>query len=159
MSSKPHVNPDQLISILENLHPICSVDGGIKRLVSDEGYRAKPYKDHLGYLTIGIGTLLDKGGLAPEEIFFLFYNRLSKLVDEFESISGINLSDHPLEVAVALSNMSYQIGPKGLNKFKKMLGHVKNGDYKAAAQEAKNSRWYTQTPARAKRIIGLLESA
>jgi lysozyme len=49
------------------------------RLIADEDEVLHAYQDHLGFLTIGIGVLIDerKGdGIAQEESRYLFRNRL-----------------------------------------------------------------------------------
>ena len=45
--------------------------------------------------------------------------------------------------------MVYQMGTKGVSKFKKMLSAIKDERYTDASNEMINSLWYKQTPNRA----------
>lgn len=49
-------------------------------LFDDEGYRKSAYQDHLGFWTIGIGTLIDErkgAGITVDEAKYLLRNRLA----------------------------------------------------------------------------------
>lgn len=125
-----------------------------KQLRRDEGEVLHAYADHLGYLTIGIGRLIDQrkgGGITPEESRYLFWNDVSKRIDELNHrlYWFQNLDDARKGVLI---NMAFQMGVEGLLAFKKTLEYVKNGDYDSAAHEMLNSKWATQTPARAQRL-------
>ena len=127
-------------------------------LKHDEGWRTAAYKDHLGYWTIGYGFLVDtrRGGGLPEPIgaIWLRYaieERWSQLVNMHPWVE-----DQPANVRRALGNMAYQLGVAGLNKFQKMLAALQAGDRELAANEALDSTWATQTPARAKRVAALM---
>jgi GH24 family phage-related lysozyme (muramidase) len=52
--------------------------------------------------------------------------------------------------------MCYNLGIKGLLKFKKFLNAVDESDYETAAEELKQSKYYKQVPNRAKRNINLI---
>jgi lysozyme len=51
-----------------------------------------------------------------------------------------------------LINMAFQMGIRGLLRFKRMLGSVEDGQYDEAAMEMVDSLWAQQTPERAKRL-------
>ena len=125
-----------------------------KQLERDEDRVPYAYEDHLGFLTIGIGRLIDKrkgGGLRDVEIDFLLANdiedRLSALTKELPWFP--QLDDARKGV---LLNMSFQMGTDGLLGFKNTLAMVQAGKYEEAAEGMKNSKWYTQTPKRAERL-------
>lgn len=125
-----------------------------KQLSIDEGNIAHAYQDHLGYWTIGIGFLIDKrkgGGLRPEEIEFIFTNRLSIITAELSrKLSWFrNLSEARQAVLI---NMAYQMGVEGLLGFRNTLRIIESGDYAKGAKEMLNSKWATQTPERANRM-------
>lgn len=65
-------------------------------------------------------------------------------------------NDQPAEVQRALGSMAYQLGPAGVMKFKRMLAALAAGDRETAADEALDSTWSRQTPARARRIAALI---
>lgn len=124
------------------------------QLKRDEGEVLHAYQDHLGYWTIGIGILIDKrkgGGLRPEESEFVFRNRLrlldAELADRIPWISKLD----PARKGV-LINMAFQMGVTGLLGFKNTLALIQSGKYQDAAKAMLQSKWATQTPARAQRL-------
>ena len=126
-----------------------------RQLKGDEGVRAHAYKDHLGYLTVGVGRLIDDrkpgSGLRPHEIDYLLR---SDIDDRIEALTRRlpwfqNLDDARRGV---LLNMSFQMGVEGLLKFKNTLDLIERGQYAAAASGMLQSLWAKQTPDRAKRL-------
>ncbi len=124
------------------------------QLERDEGCVLHAYQDHLGYLTIGIGTLIDKrkgGGITRAEALFLLKNRISQIeFDLVQSLPWISQIDRVRYYA--LVNMGFQLGVSGLLKFKNTLAAMKKGDYDEAAIGVMNSLYATQVPNRAERI-------
>lgn len=112
------------------------------------------YQDHLGFLTIGIGTLIDKrkgGRISRAAALFMLRERL----DEIEALLDAqiawwrDLDEVRRQVLVA---MAYQLGVDGLLKFENTLAAVQRGDFEAAASGMLASKWGREdTPARAKR--------
>ena len=51
--------------------------------------------------------------------------------------------------------MSFNLGLTGLRKFKKMKAALDNDDYRTAAAEAKDSKWFKQVKSRGPRTVGL----
>ena len=125
-----------------------------EQLKRDEGEVLHAYKDSLGFLTIGIGILIDKrkdGALRPEESEFIFRNRLRLLDAELVSkLPWITKLD-PARKGV-LINMAFQMGVTGLLGFKSTLALVQSGKYREAAAGMLQSKWASQTPARAQRL-------
>lgn len=131
-----------------------------KRLIEDEDIVLHAYEDHLGYLTIGVGRLIDKrrgGGISREEAMMLLDNDIAARVSQLDGVEGF--SSFPEPVQEALVNMCFQLGFSGLLLFKKMWAKLRNGDWSGAADEALDSRWAKQTPNRANRIADLIRSA
>lgn len=124
------------------------------QLKRDEGEVLHAYQDTLGYWTIGIGILIDKrkgGGLRPEESEFIFRNRLKLLDSELnDRLPWITKLD-PARRGV-LVNMAFQMGVSGLLGFKNTLAMIREGKYQEAAKAMLQSKWATQTPARAQRL-------
>jgi len=124
------------------------------QLRRDEGEKLYAYKDSLGFLTIGVGILIDErrgGGLRPEESEFIFRNRLKVIEKELtERAPWV----HSLDAARkgVLLNMAYQLGVPGLMVFKKTLGLIREKKYEEASKEMLDSLWARQTPNRAKRL-------
>ena len=130
------------------------------QLKRDEGEVLHAYQDHLGYWTIGIGILIDKrkgGGLRPEESEYIFRNRLklldAELTDRLPWISKLD----PARKGV-LINMAFQMGVAGLLGFKNTLALIQAGKYQDAAKAMLQSKWATQTPARANRLSRQMET-
>lgn len=124
------------------------------QLRRDEGEVLTAYEDSLGFLTIGIGRLIDKrkgGGITAEESAYLLANDIRRKTAEL--VRELPWSEHldPVRFAV-LQNMAFQMGVTGLKGFINTLAMVRRGDYAAAASGMLQSLWARQTPARAKRL-------
>jgi lysozyme len=129
-------------------------DDLIKQLRRDEGEILTGYQDHLGFLTIGVGRLIDKrkgGGITAEESAYLLNNDIDKRqADLLRTIPWIATLD-PIRFG-ALMNMAFQMGVDGLLGFKNTLALIREGDYATAADNMLQSLWAQQTPERAKRM-------
>jgi len=112
-----------------------------------EGFVAKPYKDHLGFLTIGFGTLIENG-ITREEAHALLVIRLKRFAKELmdEKSIIIDLSQERQDVLI---EMAYQLGVRGVLKFKKMWLAIEKFDFDTASREMIDSKWAKQTPNRA----------
>lgn len=125
-----------------------------EQLRRDEGEVLYAYQDHLGFWTIGVGILIDKrkgGALRPEESEFIFRNRLKLLESELAQKLPWIVKLDPARKGVLL-NMAFQLGVSGLLGFKTTLATVQAGKYQDAAKQMLQSKWATQTPARAQRL-------
>jgi lysozyme len=126
----------------------------IEQLRRDEGEKLHAYADHLGFLTIGVGRLIDQrrgGGISREESAYLLNNDIQRvdqeLRDKLPWIAGLD------EIRrCALINMGFQLGTAGLLDFKRTLAAIRDGHYEEAETLAMQSKWAQQTPARARRI-------
>lgn len=126
----------------------------VRQLKGDEGVIPHAYPDHLGYLTIGVGRLIDKrkgGGLRSDEIVYLLNNDIDNRIEALTRALPWfqNLDDARKGV---LLNMAFQLGTEGLLGFKNTLAMIRDGHYEHAAGAMLNSKWATQTPERAKRM-------
>lgn len=132
----------------------------INDLKRDEGVVLHAYQDHLGYLTIGCGRLIDKrknGGITRQEADLLLQNDVSDAIAdlEFSFPWFTHLSDLRKR---ALVNMRFQLGMGGLLGFQKMLKALAEEKWDEAADEALDSKWAQQTPHRAERIAMMIRS-
>ena len=131
----------------------------IRELKSDEGFMPHEYKDSLGYSTIGYGRLIDKrkgGGITEDEADYLLSNDVAKSWDAVKKAIPW-IIDQPETVQRALANMSFQMGIQGLLGFKNSLEFIKSGQYDKAQSNLRASKWYTQTPKRAERVIQMVK--
>ena len=133
-----------------------------EQLEIDEGVVHEIYLDHLGYATFGIGHLVrdtdpENGwevGTAVSE---------SRCIEAFESdIVGVlsdceilypDFGDLPEEAQQIIANMMFNLGRPRLSKFKGMKAGVDSRNWSDAADEMVDSRWYTQVPNRARRLV------
>nr|6D9M_A Chain A, Fusion protein of Endolysin,Response receiver sensor diguanylate cyclase, GAF domain-containing [Tequatrovirus T4] len=141
----------------------------------DQGLRLKIYKDTEGYYTIGIGHLLTKspslnaakseldkaigrntnGVITKDEAEKLFNQdvdaavrgilRNAKLKPVYDSLDAVRRA--------ALINMVFQMGETGVAGFTNSLRMLQQKRWDEAAVNLAKSRWYNQTPNRAKRVI------
>lgn len=125
-----------------------------KQLPLDEGWRAKPYRDTTGHLTIGIGRNLDGIGLRAGEIQLMFENdlhdadRLARsLVPSFDALSE--------ERKAVLVNMAFNLGGQ-LGAFANTLHLIAEGRWADAATAMLNSLWAKQVPERAHRLAAAM---
>ena len=145
--------PESLPSVAE---PPAKATGvpGIDMLKVHEGFRATPYRDTEGKLTVGFGRNLDDNPLTPaerahlglgpndpltritqEQAEYLFNNDLMSASNSAMNIFGDawnNLNDARKSVIV---NMIYNMGAGDFREFQDMIKAVKEGDWNKAAQE------------------------
>jgi lysozyme len=125
-----------------------------KQLRRDEDEVLTAYTDSLGYLTIGVGRLIDKrkgGGISEEESSYLLANDIRNKTAAV--IKALPWAEHlePARLGV-LVNMAFQLGINGLLGFKTTLALVQGGNYDRAAEGMDDSLWSKQTPARCARL-------
>ena len=133
-----------------------------------EGKVPRIYLDHLGYKTLGIGHLIRQSepeyllkvgdGVSKEAIDEYFNNDLRIAIDDAQRIFG-DLNEHPQDVLRVLVNMSFNLGYPRLNKFVKMKQAIAQKNYLRAADEMKDSRWYTQVGRRGPELFELMSQA
>ncbi len=133
----------------------------LQEIEAEEGFRACAYQDHLGYWTIGIGTLIDArkgGGISKEAAYFMVGEKIASIEAAFDRRIPWwrSLSDARQRVLI---NMAYQMGITGALKFKDTLRYLKAGDFRGAKYAMLDSVWAkTDTPERAKRLADRVEA-
>jgi lysozyme len=132
----------------------------VNQLRRDEGEVLHAYEDHLGFLTIGIGRLIDKrkgGGISAQEAAYLLNNDIDTRIVELERRIPWFKSLDEARKGVLL-NMAFQLGVDGLLAFKNTLKEIQDGNYSKASEMMLLSKWATQTPERAKRLAKQMET-
>lgn len=132
-----------------------------RQLISEEeGRKAQPYYDHLGFVTWGIGHLADPRKPCPipdhivDAMFDHDYAEKMLQASTFPGFKDLN----EIQQAVIVS-MVFQLGFDGVKGFKKFLGAIKQKDYNGAALEGMDSKWARQdTPRRAERQMKMLST-
>ena len=138
----------------------------VQRLAMHEGIRLEPYICPAGYKTIGIGRNLETNPLTAEEkrvcgdyehgitkqaAFYLLRNDIKRVTKEcMKSIPFFSVLDN--ERQYALVDMCFNLGIKGLLKFKNMLRAMGAGYWEEASRECLNSKYAKDVGIRAKRI-------
>ena len=128
------------------------------RIKKNEGYSNKPYKDQLGFYTIGYGHLIKK------KEYRYFYKTFSKKY--FENIFELdfkkstedyykkfNKKKHKQHEKELLIEMIYQLGIKNVVKFKRLLLNLEKKQKYMVCLEMMDSLWYKQTPMRVENLI------
>lgn len=125
-----------------------------------EGSVSSAYLDSEGYLTIGVGHLIDKrkNGSLPNHIIadLLDWDIDEKKSDLYHELPWAAQLDFVRECV--LVDMAFNLGVDGLLQFKKFLVFVQAGNYKAAATEMLDSKWATQVGSRATRLSTMMET-
>ena len=124
-----------------------------------KGLRNHAYPDHLGYLTIGYGRLIDErrgGRITDEEAEFLLTSDVVACMRDMGSIKTYRQLD-PVRQA-ALVNMRFKLGSAGIREFQLMWAALERYDYEDAAAEALDSKWAGQTPIRANEVAEQLRT-
>lgn len=140
-----------------------------KELIRDEGKRLTPYRDSLGYWTVGVGHLLvgdelkrfvdratgkPRRTLTEAECADLLLgdiidaeNNLTRLMPAWRSLDGIRQR--------AVLNLSFNLGGK-LAQFERFLAAMDDDDYERAADALVASLWYKQVADRGPRIVYMI---
>ena len=132
----------------------------IEQLKRHEGVKTHAYKDHLGYITVGVGRCLEDGigvGLSEDEIDYLLLNDIKRcsleLNTEFDWFSGLDAVRKD-----AMINWCFNVGLPRLKGFVKALAAMEAQDYGAAADEFFDSRWATQVGSRAVEVCAMIRT-
>ena len=143
-----------------------NIDKLYEDLREDEGEVLSIYKDHLGYLTFGIGHLVT----AEDEEYGKPVGTpisLERCRDVFAKDVGIAINEcerlypqwhnWPEEVQLILVNMMFNLGATRLAKFQNMKNMLNQRKWQDAAAEGRDSLWYRQVTNRAERLMTRLE--
>jgi lysozyme len=130
----------------------------MEELLREEGFVEHAYQDHLGYWTIGIGRLIDKrrgGKITRDEAEYLKRNDIARIREELDAkipwwrkLSAVRRR--------AVQNMAFQLGTGDMDG--ESFDLLRKGKYKEAAARLRGWKWAQQTPARAKRVIKMIET-
>ena len=134
------------------------IDKLIEQLKRHEGFRSKPYKDTVGKLTIGYGRNIEDVGISVQEAETLLLNDIEWAVEECAQLF-LNWPELPDDVQVVLANMCFNLGKVRLGRFIKMRMAIADKDFVRAAEEMKDSKWYTQVGRRSVELVEMMRSA
>jgi len=132
----------------------------------DEGVVYEIYNDHLGYATFGIGHLVletdpEHGQTVgtpvnEERVDECFEKDVQTVIEDCKKLHD-GWDGYPQEVKQVIANMMFNMGLTRLSKFKNHNAALQSGNWKEAAKEGRDSRWYKQVTNRAERLMKRLE--
>ena len=135
-------------------------------LETDEGRVESIYLDHLNLPTFGIGHLVKDDDPAKGQpvgtpvsqvrVDEVWEHDYAEHVEECGKLYP-DLESYPDEVQRVLVNMTFNMGMTRLSKFKNFKAAIERNDWKQAAVEGRDSRWYNQVTNRAERLMTMLE--
>lgn len=133
-----------------------------KQLEIDEGVKYEIYLDHLGYPTFGIGHLILKTDpeygqpvgtkVSQERVYDAFNDDICNVLNDCVKLY-IDFYVLPEEAQQIIANMMFNLGYTRLSKFKNMKKAVEEGNWKEAANQMVESRWYGQVGMRSRRLV------
>lgn len=149
----------------------------ISKLIQDESFRLNPYKDSKGYLTGGIGHKFTEQDYKDWNPKWNVDQKRGFWAEKFEEdlvkakVHAIKvMHKHEIEptepIQDILTNMVFNLGPTGVNKFPSFLKALKEKDAEKAVWEMKNnskgngpSQWYKDVPNRVDKLAEEVKEA
>ena len=134
------------------------------RIITHEGVRYYPYLDTVGQRTIGIGHAItsneddlypDNCEISQDEVYYLLEKDLDVAIRSAVDLIGDLVL--PIVVQEVIVEMVFQLGRRGVSKFKLMWAALKKGDFLEAGYQMRDSKWYRQTPSRCDELASLVE--
>ena len=136
-------------------------------IADDEGVKYETYRCSEGYPTGGIGHLITEwdeeyyeqpmGTKIPhEQVDDWFAKDIETTIKDCNLLFS-QFNNLPEDIQHVLANMCFQLGRPRLSKFKNMIAAVEDLDWRKMADEMEDSRWFKQTPNRAKRLIAIVD--
>jgi lysozyme len=131
-----------------------------KRVKLHEGFSAKPYRDTLNKMTVGYGHLCvedfwdENTEYTEAQLDRIFDTDFDKAIEGAARVcEGMDLPDKKFGVFI---EMTFQLGATGLSKFKKALAAAREHQWQECHDQLLDSRWYKQTPNRAKQLAEIM---
>ena len=128
------------------------------RIKKNEGYSNKPYKDKLGFYTVGYGHLIKpnekkyfKSTFSKKHFEYVFEVDFNNSLKQYNKLFFRKF--HKQADKELIIEMIFQLGSKGVSKFKKMLFYLNNKKKYMTCLEMMDSLWYKQTPERVNNLI------
>lgn len=131
----------------------------IDEIKSEEGLVLHPYFDHLGVPSIGYGTTYWDGQpitmnwrtISKRKALVMLYAKLMEsIVDAAASVANFEgLTNVRQE---CLTEMAYQMGGRGLRRWKKSIGFINDKRWQKAHDEMLDSALYRDEKTRARAI-------
>ena len=138
-----------------------NIDKLREQLKIDEGVKYEIYRDHIGYLTFGIGHLITekdpefgqpiKTEVSADRVNEVFNADVQLYINETKKVFS-DLESKPEAIQLVLVNMCFNLGAPRLEKFRKFISAINDEQWSEAAVEMMDSRWAKQVGPRAERL-------
>lgn len=128
----------------------------IKWAEAAAGPELKPYLDTVGKLTIGYGRNLDDKGITRSEAEIMLVNDMNDAIADAQSLPYWSQLDPVRQIVI--SDMVFNLGLSRFLKFQLLNAALAIKDYKKAAAEMVDSKWYRQTERRAKVLVEAMKT-
>lgn len=136
-------------------------------LIRHEGYVAEIYLCSEGIPTFGIGHMVVEADpeytwpvgtpVEKERIDTVFEADCDIAIKDCEALFS-TWESMPDKAKRVLVNMAFNLGRNRLSQFKNMREAVNNSEWKKAAEEMTDSRWYSQVGRRSKELVEMMRS-
>jgi lysozyme len=131
-----------------------------QQLIQEEGNVPHAYPDGEGYLTIGIGHLIDprKGGsITQDTIMYIFNLDVQEKVNQLDQNLSWWRNENEVRQRVMI-DLCFNLGITGLLGFHNTLKHWQAGEYEQAAQGLLDSKAAQQTGKRYQKLAQMLKT-
>ena len=95
-------------------------------------------------------------GITREEALYLLERDLEGIETDLEKYSWYNELNKVRQKVII--DMVFNLGLSGFLSFKNTIQAIKDKDYKLAAKEMEDSRWYRQVGNRSKRLVKMMRT-
>lgn len=118
-----------------------------------EGYEPSVYKCTRGVLTCGWGHALHEGSTVPLAASLRFFDQdFRQVLNDYEKLK-LDLDDTRRAVIL---DMLFNLGLRGVRRFKKMMRAIRKRDWEKAADELLDSKYAKQVKGRGLELASLL---
>ena len=117
----------------------------VSQIIEHEGLIPYAYEDSMGFLTIGVGRLIDKrrgGKLSLDEIQYLLNNDIQETTASIKHFRWYSNQDEVRQGV--LVELAFNMGLPHLLGFSNMLAAISIKDYLLASKELVSSQWAKQ---------------
>ena len=130
----------------------------LENIKESEGFRNRVYKCTEGYDTIGYGFAVKDLVMDKDIADMILERKVAELRLRVEQKFPF-IDSMPEAVQDVMIEMCFQLGVSGFSKFKKTIQYLMTKQFKEAAVEMLDSKWYKQTPNRAKKLSDIVKYA
>ena len=130
----------------------------LENIKESEGFRSRVYKCTEGYDTIGYGFAVKDLVMDKDIADMILERKVAELRLRVEQKFPF-IDSMPEAVQDVMIEMCFQLGVSGFSKFKKTIQYLMTKQFKEAAVEMLDSKWYKQTPNRAKKLSDIVKYA